>query len=70
MPFELGNIKKKFLRLILWIRSVTDEDLAVKLTELRNRLTSVVDPDPKKSEPFCRNWIRIIGSDLETKESK
>jgi len=24
---------------------------------------SVVDPDPKGSDPFCRIWIRIIGSD-------
>jgi len=32
--------------------------------------TSVVDPDPKGSEPFCMIRIRIIGSDPDPKGSE
>jgi len=40
------------------------------LIKLGSVYGSVVDPDPKGSEPLCRIRIRIIGSDPEPKGSE
>ena len=60
---EVGDQALPAHRLILCASSEVFQVTNCRLSHIPSFTGSVVDPDPKESEPSCRIRIRIIGSD-------